>query len=560
MKFSEMPYERPDVDEMIKEGEAVAAGVRNAKSAGEALEWHAKYAEFYKKFVTLYSICYIRHTMNTKDEFYDGENDFFDDNQPHFEKIGVDFYREMLNSPFRAELKEALGELWFVNAEMRLKAFDEKIIGEMQQENALCSKFNKLLASAALDFNGEKVNLSQLRAYQLSKDRETRKAAYAKRTEFFIEHAKELDDIYDELVKLRAGMADKLGYSGYVELGYNQMTRNSYDAETVKRFREQVKRSLVPFLEELHEQRRKDLSVDKLKFYDEDVFFAEGNPAPKGTPEEMFEAGKKMYGELSRETSAFFDFMLEHELFDVLAKEGKSGGGYCTDLPDYDSPFVFANFNGTSEDVDVLTHECGHAFAYYLSRSVPILELQESTYDVAEIHSMSMEFFTGNWMRLFFEGDTKRFLYMQLAAALIFLPYGCMVDEFQHVMYDNPDMTPAGRKEAWLKLEAEYRPYIDFDGDPFFGKGGTWQRQSHIYERPFYYIDYCIAQTCALQYRVWMESDREAAWKSYIELLRKAGTGKLTDLIKEAGLKSPFEPDCIDTIIEGAARILKDYR
>ena len=560
MKFHEMPYERPDMEKLADLGAKLAEGVRNAKSAAEVLEIHKEFTDRYKNIITMGSICYVRHTVNTKDEFYDKENDFFDESNPIITKISIDIYREMLNTPFRKELTEALGQLWFTNAEMLLKGFDEKIIEEMQKENALCSKYKKLLSSASLDFDGKKVNLSQLMAYQRSGDREIRKAAYAKRTEFFIGNEAELDEIFDGLVKLRDGMAVKLGYHDYIGLGYVKMNRNSYDEAAIKRFRDQVKTVLVPFVAGLHEQRRRSLAVDKLKFYDEDVYFAGGDPAPKGTPEEMFEAGKKMYDELSDETKEFFGFMLENELFDVLAKEGKAGGGYCTSLPDYGSPFVFANFNGTSDDVDVLTHECGHALCSYLARDVEPFEYQDYTYDIAEIHSMSMEFFTSKWMDLFFGADAKRYLYLHLASALAFIPYGCMVDEFQHIVYEKPGMTPPERKAVWKRLEGEYKPHLDYDDDPFFGSGGHWQRQAHIYERPFYYIDYCLAQTCALQYRLWMEDDRDAAWKSYIGLLKKAGTKKLTDVISEAGLKSPFESGCIEAIVSGAAEILSKLR
>lgn len=556
MKFSQIPYTRPDVAELTADGAAIAAAVKNAKSASEVMEQYNKYKELYKNIYTVSALVYIRHTIDTRDEFYDKEQGFIDENSPIFAKLEIDFYREMVNSQHRAELEKELGELWFTNAELKLKGFDDKIIAEMQKENALCTKYNKLLASARLDFDGKKLNLSQLRAYQLSPDREVRKAAYAKRTEFFAENEKELDEIFDDLVKLRHEMAQKLGYKTYTELGYVLMQRNSYDAVAVKRFRDQVKKVLVPFLQKVHEQRRKDLGVDSLKFYDEEIYFADGNPTPKGTPEEMFDAGKKMYDELSAETKEFFDFMLENELFDVLAKEGKSGGGYCHRLPDYGSPFIFANFNGTSEDVDVLTHECGHALAAYMARNIEIVEYQEYTYDVAEIHSMAMEFFTGDWMKLYFKEETDKFLYMQLASALAFIPYGCTVDEFQHIVYENPDMTPAERKAVWQKLELEYKPHLDYDGDEFFAKGGMWQRQAHIYERPFYYIDYCLAQTCAIQYRIWMESNTVAAWKSYIDLLKKAGTRKLTDLIAEAGLNSPFDNGSIETLKNGVEELL----
>jgi len=560
MKFSQIPYTRPDTAQLMAEGAAVTEAVKNASSASEVMEQYNNYKKTYKGIYTMSALAYIRHTIDTRDEFYDKEIEYFDANGPMFAKVGMDFYHAMVSSAHRADLEKELGEFWFTNAELKLKGFDEKIIEEMQKENALCTKYNKLLASASLEFDGKKLNLSQLRAYQLSPDREVRKAAYAKRTEFFVENEKELDEIFDELVKLRHEMALKLGYNNYTELGYVKMQRNSYDAAAVKRFRDQVKTVLVPFLQKVHEQRRENLGIDKLKFYDEDVYFADGNPAPKGTPEEMFDAGKKMYDELSAETKEFFDFMLENELFDVLAKEGKSGGGYCHFLPNYGSPFIFANFNGTSEDVDVLTHECGHALAGYMARDIEIVEYREYTYDVAEIHSMAMEFFTGDWMKLYFKEETDKFLFMQLASALAFIPYGCTVDEFQHIVYENPNMTPAERKAVWQKLELEYKPHLDYDGDAFFAKGGHWQRQAHIYERPFYYIDYCLAQTCAIQYRIWMESNTPAAWKSYIDLLKKAGTLKLTDLIAEAGLNSPFDSGSIETLKNGVDELLNKIR
>jgi len=560
MKFSQIPYARPDIAELTAEGAAITEGIKNAGNASEVMGYYARYKTMYKTLYTLSAIVYIRHTIDTRDEFYDKEKDFYDETGPFLQKLGIDFYREMLNSPYRDGLVKELGDKWFKDAELKIKGFDEKIIEEMQKENALCSKYNKLLASASLDFDGKKLNLSQLRAYQLSADREIRKAAYLKRTEFFVANEKELDEIFDELVALRNTMAQKLGYKNYVELGYINMHRNSYDAATVKRFRDQVKTVLVPFISKLNEQRRENLGVDKLKYYDEDIFFADGNPTPKGSPEEMFAAGKKMYDELSTETKEFFDFMLENELFDVLAKEGKSGGGYCHFLPNYGSPFIFANFNGTSEDVDVMTHECGHALCSYLARDIEIVEYQDYTSDVAEIHSMAMEFFTVDWMNQFFKEDTVNFLYMQLAGSLAFIPYGCTVDEFQHVIYENPDMTPAERKEAWLKLENEYKPHLDYDDDPFFGKGGMWQRQMHIYQRPFYYIDYCLAQTCAVQYRIWMETNKTAAWNSYTDLLRKAGTRTFSDLIAEAGLKSPFESGSMDALVKGADDLLVKLR
>ncbi len=558
MKFSEMPYKRVDMDELTEKLSNLLKKMENAQSADAQYETYIEFRDIVLDSSTMASLSYARHTIDTRDEFYDKENDFYDEKMPLLQMLVLQYYKAFISTKFRPELEEKMGKLWFDNVELELKGFDERIIEQMQQANALGSEYKKLLTSAKIDFDGKVVNLSQLRAYQLSADRDIRKSAYEKRSEFFLQNADKLDEIFDKLVALRNEMALKLGYKDFVELGYIWMNRNSYTKEDVARFRAQVKKVVVPFTTKLHEQRRKNLGIDKLMYYDEDIFFAEGNPAPKGTPEEMFENGRKMYNELSSETAEFMDFMLKNELFDALAKEGKAGGGYCTVFPAYGAPFVFANFNGTSEDVDVLTHECGHALNSYLSKDLEIMEYRHSTMDVAEIHSMAMEFFTADWMQLFFHDKTKDYLYMHLAAALIFLPYGCMVDEFQHEVYANPGYTPAQRKELWLRLEKEYRPHLDYGDDEFLSQGGVWQRQSHIYERPFYYIDYCIAQVCALQYRIWMEEDRQAAWNSYLELSQKAGSKRLTELVKEAGLVSPFEDGCMQNVVDGSSEILNE--
>ena len=341
-----------------------------------------------------------------------------------------------------------------------------------------------------------------------------------------------------------------MGYENYVELGYYRMGRNCYDKDAVEAFRKQVKEDFVPFVEKLHDRRRERLGLEKLSYIDEGVYFKDGNPKPTGTPEEILAAGQRMYSELSVETKEFFDFMRENELFDVLGRKNKRVGGYMTYLPVYQAPFIFANFNGTSGDVDVITHECGHAFQGYLSGKDPIREHSDITMETAECHSMSMEFFTEKWMDWFFGDKADAYREMHFEDAMMFIPYGCMVDEFQHIVYESPELTPAERKEAWSRLEKEYKPHLDYEGDPFFGNGGFWQQQHHIYSFPFYYIDYVIAQTVAFEYKLWMDEDFDAAWKSYLKLCRLSASDFFTSMIKDAGLKLPFEEGCMKEIAE----------
>ncbi len=550
MKFKDIPYERIDMEEVKKGFEALMKEQKEAKSGQEQFEIHKKAYALRDKVLTQMTICEIRHTGNTVDEFYEAENNYYDEKKPEFDDLTLQYSKTLLESPFRDYLEEKIGKVAFKNIELMAKSLDEKLIPLMQEENNLVSTYHKLIASAKIMFNGEELNISMLRKYLTDSDRNIRKEAWSKLSGFFQEKSGELDDIYDKMVKNRTAQAKLMGYSNYVELGYCRMNRNSYDKDMVKNFRDQVKKVFVPLATKVHEARREALGLDSLKFYDNEMYFNNGNPAPIGTPEEILSWGKEMYDDLSPETKEFFDYMYENELFDVLGRKNKQAGGYMTFLPDYKMPFIFANFNGTSSDVDVITHECGHAFQGYVVRDYEVEEHRDITMETAEIHSMSMEFFTDRYMEKFFGDRAEDYRKMHLAESVTFIPYGCMVDEFQHIVYENPDMTPDERKAVWMKLESEYRPHMDYADDPFFSKGGFWQRQLHIYASPFYYIDYCLAQTCALQYRIKMDKDYKKAWESYLALCKLSAKEFYEPMLKEVGLDSPFQDGCMKNIVE----------
>lgn len=557
MKFKDMPYERVDFDRVKKEMDEIMEEFDAAKNGEEQFEVHKKYYALSDRVSTLYTIAHIRYDIDTSDEFYEKEHEYYDEMLPMFESMALKYARKLYQSPYREYLEKKIGSVAFKNIELREKSMDEKLIPLMQEENALTMEYNKLIASAKIRFDGKELNLSLMRPYLVHRDRSVRAAAWEEYGAFFEANAEKLDEIYDKLVKNRTAQARKMGYENYVELSYYRMGRNCYGQKEVESYREQVKRDFVPFAERLHERRRRRLGLDKLSYIDDAVYFTEGNPAPVGTPGEILAAGQRMYSELSPETKEFYDFMMDNELFDVLGRKTKKAGGYMTYMPLYNSPFVFANFNGTSGDVDVITHECGHAFQGYLSGMDPVREHADIGMETAEIHSMSMEFFTQEWMPLFFGDRAEDYIEMHLEDSAAFIPYGCMVDEFQHIVYANPDMTPAERHAAWLKLEKEYRPHQDYGDDAFFGKGGIWQKQQHIYNSPFYYIDYCLAQTCALQYKVKMDDDYKAAWESYLKLCKLSACDFYTNMIKEVGLDSPFEPGCMKNIVKKLEKYVK---
>lgn len=550
MKCSEMPYNRIDMDEVKAFFEKLIADSKNAKSGEEQFELHKKYYEFMSEIHTNRILGTFRHDCDTSDEFYTKENDYLDEIMPLISNLENDYRKVLYESPYRDYLESKISKVAFKNIELANKSIDEKILPLMQEENALVSRYDKIIASAKIPFDGEEYNLSLLRKFLTSDDRETRKRAWKAYSDYFTSVTGEIDEIFDKLVKNRTKQAKELGYDNFVELGYNRMNRNAYRRAEVENFRKQVKESFVPFVCEIQEMRRKQIGVDALKYYDNEVYYVNGNPAPTGTPEEILKSGQEMYRELSPETAEFFDFMTENELFDVLGRKTKKQGGYMDFLPKYKAPIIFANFNGTSGDVDVITHECGHAFQGYVTRDDEIKEHNDLTMETAEIHSMSMEYFTYQWMEKFFGDRADEYRKMHFMDAITFVPYGCMVDEFQHIIYDKPELTPAERKAVWADLEKQYRPWLDYEDNEFFTTGGWWQKQGHIFWDPFYYIDYVLASVVAMEFKVWMDKDFKDAWNHYLQLCKLSVKDFYENELKEVGLDSPFADGTIKGLVD----------
>ena len=503
-----------------------------------------------KHIETMSTLASIRNSINTADEFYDKEKDYWDEYGPLYMELNTDFYKAIVNSKFKEDIKKDYSEQFYKICENALKSFSTEIIGDLQEENKLMSKYTKLLASAKISYKGEELNLPGLYKYMLSDDRSVREESSKLYYNYFADNEKEFDNIYDELVKIRHNMAVKLGFNNFVELGYIRMDRTDYTPNMVDNLRKQILEYIVPLCNELYEKQRKRLKLDKLTYVDENIEFLDGNAEIKGNSKYIIENGIKMYNELSKETKEFFDFMLENDLMDLETKHNKSAGGYCTFIPDYKAPFIFSNFNGTSEDMDVLTHEAGHAFQLFMSRDIEMQEISFPTLDSCEIHSMSMEFITYPWMELFFKEDTDKYKFAHLCSAIKFLPYGVIVDEFQHIIYGNPNMTKNERKKVWRDLEKKYLPHRDYEDNEILEKGCWWFKQGHIFKDPFYYIDYVLAQICAFQFLKKMNEDREIGWEDYLRICKVGGTESFLQIVNTGNLISPFEDGCILSIIE----------
>ena len=563
MKFSEMKYSRPSLEEMKNTVKSLTEELRTAESYEEAKAVFLKEQKAVRHVETLSTLVSIRHSINTKDPFYEEEQNFWNSAFPELQEYTQGWTLAMLESPFRKDFSEEYGDLMFINAEIAMKTFKpaEEFIAALQKENDLTNAYEKLLASAQIPFEGGIYTLSQLTPFKTDPDDSRRLAAWKAEGQWYKDNQAQLDDLYDQLVHLRDGLGKMLGYNGYTELGYYRMGRNCYTKADVEKFRAAVVKYLVPVADSIYRRQAERLGKTyPMSFADNCLEFRSGNPRPCGSAEDILAAGKKFYEELSPETGVFFNTMLDNELMDVLSTEGKQAGGYCTGLPDYEVPFIFANFNGTQGDVEVVTHEAGHAFAEWTNRSRVPLDYVWPSMEACEVHSMSMEFFAEPWAECFFGDDARKFRYSHLSGSLTFIPYGTMVDHFQHIVYEKPEMSPGERHAVWKELLGIYMPWMKLDGDiPFYSEGEGWQRQHHIYSMPFYYIDYCLAQTVALEFWKKIGEDLPNAWHYYMAYTEQGGSRTFTELLKNAGLESPFEESCLRSVCEKASTYLDNY-
>lgn len=555
MKYSELHYERIDVDKSRKVIDGLIDRFNNASSAEEQISVFKEADEVGKDYMSYSAIASLNFSRDINDEAAKAEKDYYDSIGPDMQEIYDKLDKAVDRSKFKSDLSDKWGETFLKQIELQLKTFDPKIKDLLKQEIDLRNDYTKLTAGAKIDFKGKRYNLSGLGPFHTNKDRKIRKSSYKARFDWFEENADEFDNLYDKLVKLRHKIAKVLGYDNFIELGYKRMGRSDYGPKEVANFRKQIVEHVVPVVTRLLEQKKEILGLDHLYIYD-GINFKEGDPTPKGTPDELVAGAQEMYHELSSETGEFFDIMVNEELMDLVNREGKRPGGFCTSFPKYDRPYIFSNFNGTDHDITVLTHEAGHAFQNYSSRNQPLTSYLWPTMESAEIHSMSMEFFTWPWMENFFKEETDRFKYKHLAGSLSFLPYGACVDHFQHWVYENPEATPKERRDMWLELESIYLPNRDYDDMGFPKSGGIWQGQLHIYQMPFYYIDYTLAQTCAFQFWIKSENNREKAWDDYLRLCKAGGSLPFSGLVKLAGLELPFDDGCLESVVEKVTRWL----
>lgn len=553
MRFADIAAERPTRESLSAEHADIEALLDAGNRSAALAEWDVAR----RRFETWSALVHLRFAQNTADPAAISDRDYADALAPEATALEIAIKRRLLADPDRAGLESAAGahavRLW----DCDIATFDPAIKADLEDESRLSARYTSLLASASIEIGGMSVNLSGLAPFAEDPDRAVRHEAEQRRWAFFERHGAELDSLYAGLVTVRHRMATKLGYATYTPLGYKRLRRVDYGPDDVARYRDQVREHVVPLVAKLLERRRAEHGWDRLRFWDEALIDPAGNPKPAGNADFLTAQAQTMFDRMSRPLGDFYRLMNEGGFLDLLNRPGKAGGGFCTSFPTEGMPYIFANFTGTHHDIGVFTHEMGHAFQNWESRGHPNVDYLWPTMEAAEIDSMALEFLTYPHMDLMVGADAAdRFRRMHLIGALAFLPYGVCVDHFQHEIYANPGATPSERHAMWARLEKLYMPWTDYGDLGYPAKGGRWQAKPHIYGTAFYYIDYTLAQCCALQFWVRSRQDPAGAMEAYAALCARGGSAPFGELVRSAGLVSPFAEGALADVVREAAAVL----
>lgn len=553
LRFAEISAPRPDKESLAAGHAAITARLDAGDRAGALAQWD----QARREYETWSSLVHLTFAQDTTDADAVAAREYADALAPEAATHETALKRRLLDDPDRAGLEALAGKHVVALWQTDITTFDSVIAAESEEESRLGARYTALLAGAKVSVRGQEANLSGLAPFAEDRDRSLRHEAEAARWSFFAAHGEELDSIYDGLVKLRTTMARKLGDATFTPLAYRRMRRLDYGPADVARYREAVAKHVTPLVARILDQRRARHGWDRLMYWDEALIDPAGNPKPIGDHDTLVAAAQEMFARMDPRLAAFYAMMRDGGFLDLKNRPGKAGGGFCTAFPTVGAPFIFANFNGTHHDIGVFTHEMGHAFQCWESRGLPGVDTLWPTMEAAEIHSMGLEYLTHPHMGLLV-GDTAadRYRAMHLISALMFLPYGVCVDHFQHEVYANPDATPAERHAMWQRLERLYMPWTDYGDLAYPAMGGRWQAKAHIYNSPFYYIDYTLALCVALQFWVWSRRDPQAALDAYVALCGRGGSMPFQGLVASTGLTSPFAPGALEAVVAEAAGVL----
>lgn len=549
-KVKDLPYKRPDFNQMKNQIDNLCLRVKNAESYDDVRKCIDEYSGMMSEINYASALTYIRCYGDCTNEFYSKELPELSAEEAMLDKTA--FGHALLDSKFADDIDKDLGEAYLdnVRSEIKIHSNGRELMAEEQQ---LIGEYQQIKASLKFNFDGKELSEAELGKYFDNEDRNVRKAAFRTLREGRLEKKDKMFEILRKLVILRNKIAKANGFDSYLDYMNIEKGRIGYGEKELTSFCEQVKRDLVPFYEKIYEAQAKRLGIDHVCSYDVNYMFNDGNPEPAGDAEYLLNAAKEMYNDMSAKSGEIFNYMLDHETLDIMASKNKIAGiGFCTDLGKLKGCVIFGNCNGTSSDVTVLTHEIGHAIQGYLSfENQPVLEYCNGCNDIAEVPSKIMEQFAYPYAEKFFGKDADKFRFAHMQECLIEIGGYCSTHEFETYLYNHEDATNEEWAEAYTRIMKAYFPTVDYSEDEdLFMQGAGLFGNMGVYMFPRYLISYALCDMCALQMKQLRKENPEKAWDSYEKLCAAGGSKNYAELLKLVGMSPAYEEGTVKKATE----------
>jgi oligoendopeptidase F len=527
---------------------------RDINSVEELQHWMKDVSEL--EAVVSEDACWrqIKMTCDTTDQSLEDAFTFFMmEIQPRIQPYADELNRKLMHSPFRAGLDHEQYFTYLRSVKKNIDLFREENIPLQADLSVMQQQYGAIAGKMTVEVNGKEFTLQQASKFLESHDRNLREEVYRKIQQRRLQDKDAMHDLYSKLIEKRQQVAVNAGYSNYRDYKFVELGRFDYTKEECYQFHEAVKLHVLPLVDKIYENKKKKLGLDVLKPWDTEAEPEGVKPLrPFTTGKDLLEKSIQCFNEMHPFFADCLKKMNELKHFDLESRIGKAPGGYNCPLAESGAPFIFMNAAGQMGDVTTMVHEGGHAIHSFLSHHLELTAFKEYPMEIAEVASMSMELFSMNHWESFFDNaeDLKRAKEHQLERTITIFPWIATIDKFQHWVYKNPTHTVEERTAKWLEILNEFSTNaIDTTGLETFRKI-SWQRQLHLFEVPFYYIEYGIAQLGAIG--LWMQyiKNPQQAIENYINALSLGGTKTLPELYAAAGLKFDFSPDYIKTLMQ----------
>ncbi|MEO5944881.1 MAG: M3 family oligoendopeptidase [Ferruginibacter sp.] len=496
----------------------------------------------------------IKMTRDTENKsLEEAFNYFCMEIQPNIEPYSDALNKKLLASPFLDSLDTKMYFPYLRGVKQSIELFTEANIPLQAEVSVLQQQYGQVSGAMAVIVNGEEYTLQQAAKFLENPDRSLRENVYRKIQDRRLQEKDKLDELYDKLIGLRNTEAKNAGFENYRDYRFKELGRFDYTKEDCFQFHDAVKKYVLPLVNDIYNKKKEKLGLGSLRPWDLDAEPAGTQPLhPFKTSDELLQKSIECFTALKPFFGECLQKMQDLHHLDLESRKGKAPGGYNCPLPESGAPFIFMNAAGQMHDVTTMVHEGGHAVHSFLAHPLPLTGFKEYPMEIAEVASMAMELFSmDNWDTFFDnDADLQKAKEHQLERVITIFPWIAIIDKFQHWIYEHPTHTHAERTNAWIAISKEFRDeVIDYSGLEVYLQN-AWQRQLHLFEVPFYYIEYGIAQLGAIGMWMQYKKDKSAALNNYCEALALGGTKTLPELYKTAGLEFDFSPEKVKSLMD----------